>query len=59
MGFEEMIAESDVLSLHAPLTEETRRVVGPTALDAIASRASVVRVVYSNHCHRDVRGSRI
>ncbi len=42
VGFEELLSRSDVLSLHAPLTEDTRGVIDAAALALLPDGACVV-----------------
>ncbi len=37
-----MLAEADVISLHCPLTEQTRGLIGPAALDAVRPGAILI-----------------
>jgi D-3-phosphoglycerate dehydrogenase / 2-oxoglutarate reductase len=42
LGFEELLASSDVVSLHCPLTEETRGLIGPAEIDRMRQGAFLV-----------------
>jgi D-3-phosphoglycerate dehydrogenase len=41
-GLEQLVAESDFLSLHAPLTEETRGIVSRSLLERLKSGAALI-----------------
>jgi D-3-phosphoglycerate dehydrogenase len=44
VGIDELIAEADVITLHVPLTDETRGLIGETAIAGMKKNAFVINV---------------